>query len=172
MAFTYGSARIRASAARGRLTLTPANVRQVRADAFWSTYGTKGNAAVVAIIDPGVDSNHPALAGRVIGGYDFVNKDNDPMDDHFHGTHVAGIVAGNSGDFVGVAPEASLIAFKVLNASGSGRDSDVLAAIERTVDPNGDGDMSDRVDVANLSLGGSGGPGHPASMAVDNASAL
>src|ERR1043166_1443265 len=150
----------------------PANVKQVRADAFWSTYGTKGKGVVVAIIDTGVDYNHPALAGRVIGGYDFVNKDNDPMDDHFHGTHVAGIVAGNSGDFVGVAPEASLIAFKVLNASGRGRDSDVLAAIERTVDPNGDGDMSDRVDVANLSLGGSGGPGHPASMAVDNASAL
>ena len=150
----------------------PANVKQVRADAFWSTYGTKGKGVVVAIIDTGIDYNHPALAGRVIGGYDFVNKDNDPMDDHFHGTHVAGIVAGNSADLVGVAPEASLIAFKVLNASGSGRDSDVLAAVERTVDPNGDGDMSDRVDVANLSLGGSGGPDDAVSIAVDNATAL
>src|SRR5207248_7841034 len=104
--------------------------------------------------------------------YDFVNKDNDPMDDHFHGTHVAGIVAGNSSTLLGVAPEASLIAFKVLSASGSGSDSDVLAAVERTVDPNGDGDTSDRVDVANLSLGGSGGPDDPLSAAVDNASAL
>src|SRR6266542_308035 len=134
----------------------PANIKQVKADEFWSMFGTKGAGVVIAIIDTGIDYTHPAVAGRVIGGYDFVNKDNDPMDDHFHGTHVAGIAAGNSDTLVGVAPEASLIAVKVLNASGSGSESDVLAAIERTVDPNGDGNMSDRVDVANLSLGGGG----------------
>jgi subtilisin family serine protease len=150
----------------------PANIKQVRADAFWSAYSTKGKGIVVAIIDTGIDYNHPALAGRVLGGYDFVNHDNDPMDDHFHGTHVAGIVAGNSPQLLGVAPEASLIAFKVLNASGSGSDSTVLAGIERTVDPNGDGDTSDHVDVANLSLGGGGGPDDPLSVAVDNATAL
>src|SRR6184192_1128628 len=139
----------------------PANIKQVKADAFWAAFGTKGAGVVIAIIDTGIDYTHPAVAGRVIGGYDFVNKDNDPMDDHFHGTHVAGIAAGNSDTLVGVAPEASLIAFKVLNASGSGSESDVLAAIERTVDPNGDGNTSDRVDVANLSLGGGGSPDDP-----------
>ncbi len=149
----------------------PANIKQVKADEFWSMFGTKGAGVVIAIIDTGIDYTHPAVAGRVIGGYDFVNKDNDPRDDHFHGTHVAGIAAGNSDTLVGVAPEASLIAFKVLNASGSGSESDVLAAIERTVDPNGDGNMSDRVDVANLSLGGGGSPDDPLCIAVDNATA-
>src|SRR6266513_1388389 len=67
----------------------PANVKQIKADAFWSAFGTKGAGVVIAIIDTGIDYTHPAVAGRVIGGYDFVNKDNDPMDDHFHGTHGA-----------------------------------------------------------------------------------
>ncbi|HKS26060.1 MAG TPA: S8 family serine peptidase [Thermoanaerobaculia bacterium] len=150
----------------------PANVKQVKADQFWTAYGTRGAGVVIAIIDTGVDYTHPAIAGHFAGGYDFVNKDNDPMDDHFHGTHVAGIAAGNSGALQGVAPEATLMAFKVLNSSGSGFDSDILAAIERTVDPNGDGNTSDHVDVANLSLGGGGGPDDPLSIAVDNASAL
>jgi subtilisin family serine protease len=150
----------------------PVNVKQVKADEFWSTYGTRGAGVVIAIIDTGVDYTHPAIAGHFGGGYDFVNKDNDPMDDHFHGTHVAGIAAGNTDALQGVAPEATLIAFKVLGATGSGSDADVLAGIERTVDPNGDGDTRDRVDVANLSLGGGGGPDDPLSVAVDNASAL
>jgi subtilisin family serine protease len=150
----------------------PANVKQVRADEFWSTYGTRGAGVVIAVIDTGIDYTHPAIAGHFAGGYDFVNNDADPMDDHFHGTHVAGIAAGNSDSLQGVAPEATLMAFKVLGATGSGSDSDVLAGIERTVDPNGDGDTRDHVDVANLSLGGGGGPDDPLSIAVDNASAL
>lgn len=150
----------------------PANVKQVRADEFWTSFETRGAGVVIAIIDTGVDYTHPAIAGHFAGGYDFVNKDSDPMDDHFHGTHVAGIAAGNSDALQGVAPEATLIAFKVLGSNGSGSDSDVLAGIERTVDPNGDGDTRDHVDVANLSLGGGGGPDDPLSIAVDNASAL
>jgi len=153
------------------------NIKKINADQLWAQSGTRGAGVVIAIIDTGIDYRHPALGGgfgpgfRVIGGYDFVNKDNDPMDDHFHGTHVAGIAAGRSSDLIGVAPEASLIAFKVLGSTGSGKESDVLAAIERTVDPNGDGDTRDRVDVANLSLGGSGSPDDPQSIAIDNATA-
>jgi len=153
------------------------NITKIKADQLWAQYGTRGAGVVIAIIDTGIDYRHPSLGGgfgpgyRVIGGYDFVNKDNDPMDDHFHGTHVAGIAAARSADLVGVAPEASLIAFKVLGANGSGSESNVLAAIERTVDPNGDGDTRDRVDVANLSLGGSGNPDDPQSIAIDNATA-
>ncbi|HEV2719513.1 MAG TPA: S8 family serine peptidase, partial [Thermoanaerobaculia bacterium] len=111
----------------------PVNVKQIKADAFWAQFGTRGAGIVVAIIDTGIDYTHPALAGRVLGGYDFVNKDDDPMDDNLHGTHVAGIVAGRSDVLLGVAPEASLIAYKVLGASGSGKQSDVLAAVERSV---------------------------------------
>src|SRR5688572_16785493 len=56
-----------------------------------------GRGIVVAVVDTGIDRNHPALAGKVIGGYDFANGDADPMDDHRHGTHVAGIIAASGG---------------------------------------------------------------------------
>ncbi|MCK5234119.1 MAG: S8 family serine peptidase, partial [Candidatus Aenigmarchaeota archaeon] len=97
---------------------------------------------------------------KVIGGYDFVNDDNDPMDDNGHGTHVAGTAAGN-GSLKGVAPDAKLLAYKVLDAYGSGSSSDVIAGIEQAV--------NDSADVISLSLGSSGNPDDPASVAVDNA---
>ncbi|MCK4555190.1 MAG: S8 family serine peptidase, partial [Candidatus Aenigmarchaeota archaeon] len=97
---------------------------------------------------------------KVIGGYDFVNDDNDPMDDHGHGTHVAATAAGN-GSLKGVAPGARLLAYKVLNAYGSGSTSGVIAGIERAV--------NDSADIISMSLGSSGNPDDPASVAVDNA---
>jgi subtilisin family serine protease len=154
-----------------------ANITVVNAPKVWSTLGNRGKGVTVAIIDTGIDYNHPALGGgfgpgfKVIGGWDFVNNDADPMDDAGHGTHVAGIVAGQSNEITGVAPEASLMAFKVLGANGSGSESNVIAAIERAADPNHDGNTSDHVDVANLSLGGSGNPDDPGSTAIDNATA-
>jgi subtilisin family serine protease len=128
-----------------------------------------GDGIVVAVIDTGIDGTHPALAGKVIGGYDFVNDDTNPMDDHRHGTHVAGIIAAQSGEMTGIAPGVRLLAYKVLNHEGRGLTSDVIAALERALDPNGDGDSSDRADVANLSLGDRGRPDDPLSRAVDNA---
>jgi subtilisin family serine protease len=128
-----------------------------------------GNGIVVAVIDTGIDGTHPALAGKVIGGYDFVNDDADPMDDHRHGTHVAGIIAAESAEVTGVATGVKLLAYKVLGANGSGSSSDIIAAIERALDPNNDGNPSDHADVVNLSLGGSGRPDDPLSRAVDNA---
>lgn len=129
----------------------------------------RGDGVVVAVIDTGIDGTHPALAGKVIGGYDFVDDDGDPMDDHGHGTHVAGIIAAESAQMTGVAPGVRLLAYKVLNAEGRGTTSGVIAAIERALDPNGDGDPSDRADVANLSLGDRGRPDDPLSRAVDRA---
>ncbi len=128
-----------------------------------------GNGVVVAVIDTGIDGTHPALAGKVLGGYDFVNNDHDPMDDHGHGTHVAGIIAAQSDEVTGVAPGVHLLAYKVLNAEGRGTTSGVIAAIERALDPNGDGNTSDHADIANLSLGDRGRPDDPLSRAVDNA---
>ncbi len=61
---------------------------------------TTGSAdVIVAVIDTGVDYTHPDLAGNCMAGYDYRNNDPDPMDDHFHGTHVAGIIGamGNNG---------------------------------------------------------------------------
>jgi subtilisin family serine protease len=156
---------------------TPVNVSLIRADRVWTDLGTKGKGVVVAIIDTGIDYRHPALGGclgpgcRVLGGHDFVNDDDDPLDDHFHGTHVAGIVGGNSEDLIGVAPEVSFLGYKVLNSKGSGSESDVIAAIERAIDPNGDGDLRDHADVVNLSLGGYGNADDAASTAIDNATA-
>ncbi|MGE5679703.1 MAG: S8 family serine peptidase [Bacillota bacterium] len=147
----------------------------IGADSLWLKYNDKGDSVVVGIIDTGIDYLHPALGGglgkgfKVIGGYDVVNKDNDPMDDMGHGTHVAGIVAGNCDSIKGIAPNALLMGFKVLNSSGMGYESDIIAGIERAVDPNDDDDYSDKVDIANMSLGGSGTPADAECTAVNNA---
>ncbi|MEA2164866.1 MAG: hypothetical protein QOK37_2993 [Thermoanaerobaculia bacterium] len=154
-----------------------ANITIIGADKVWSTLGSRGKGVTVAIIDTGIDYMHPALGGgfgpgfKVIGGWDFVNNDADPFDDAGHGTHVAGIVAGDSATITGVAPDVNLVAYKVLGANGGGTDSNVIAAIERAADPNSDGNTSDHVDVANLSLGGGGNPDDPPSVAIDNATA-
>jgi subtilisin family serine protease len=133
-----------------------------------------GEGMKIAIVDTGIDYTHPDLGGcfgpgcKVEGGYDFVNNDNDPIDDQGHGTHCAGIAAGD-GALKGVAPKAKLYAYKVLDDGGSGSFSEVISGIERAVDPNDDGNFSDKVDVISLSLGGGGDPDDPVSKAIDNA---
>ena len=119
----------------------------------------KGTGVKVAIIDTGIDYTHTDLANNFdanVKGYDFVNSDSDPMDDNGHGTHVAGVVAAEDNDFgvVGVAPEAELYALKALDETGSGYVSDVVAAIMWATDPNNDGNTDDRMDVINMSFGG------------------
>jgi subtilisin family serine protease len=115
----------------------------------------KGTDIKVAIIDTGIDYTHPDLDANYVDGYDFVNGDDDPMDDHGHGTHVAGIIAAEDNGFgvVGVAPEAKLYALKVLDSDGSGYVSEVIFAIQWASDPDGDGSASDRLDIINMSLG-------------------
>jgi len=121
--------------------------------------GNKGAGIKVAIIDSGVDYTHEDLDANfdiALLGYDFVNSDDDPMDDDGHGTHVAGIIAAedNGEGVVGVAPEAELYALKALDATGSGYVSDVILAIQWATDPDGDGSAGDRLDIINMSLGG------------------
>ncbi|MGW3808493.1 S8 family serine peptidase [Micromonospora sp. NPDC005113] len=117
----------------------------------------RGTGVTVAVIDSGIDYTHPALGEgfgdgfKVVGGYDFVNDDADPMDDYGHGTHVAGIVAGD-GEVTGVAPGAQLLAYKALDRFGNGQASDIIAAIEAAVDPRN----PHRADVVNMSLSGLG----------------
>lgn len=127
--------------------------------------GNKGANIKVAIIDTGIDYNHPDLAANYAGGRDFVNNDTNPMDDNGHGTHVAGTVAArdNGVGVVGAAPEAKLYALKVLNASGSGSFSNVIAALQWARD-NG-------MQVTNNSYGSKSDPGTIVRQAFDNAGA-
>ena len=140
---------------------------------MWAQYGVTGLGVRVAIVDTGVAYTHPDLGGclgaacKVIRGYDFVNDDSNPQDDHGHGTHVAGIVAAN-GVVRGIAPDARLLAYKVLNANGDGFSSTVIAGIDAAVDPDGNPATNDGAHVINLSLGGYGDPDDPMSQAVDN----
>ncbi|HYO78443.1 MAG TPA: S8 family serine peptidase, partial [Thermoanaerobaculia bacterium] len=154
------------------------SVAQIRAKDVWTVRGTRGKGVVVAVIDTGVDYTHPALGGgfgaghKVIGGYDFINDDADPKDDHGHGTHVAGIIAASGGDaLTGVAPEASILAYKVLSAEGYGSEVTVIAAVERSVDPDQNNDTSDHADIVNMSLGASALDDDPVVRAVENATA-
>ena len=100
----------------------------------------KGNGVTVCIVDTGIDKTHPDLQANIVGGKNFVAKGAsvDPTkwnDDNGHGTHVAGTIAAvdNSIGVVGVAPQASLLAAKVLNRQGSGYLSDVIAGIDYCV---------------------------------------
>lgn len=142
--------------------LTIDSVPSTGAPAAWEEKDADGTALrgegmTVAVIDTGVDYGIADLGGgfgeghKVVGGYDFVAGDDDPMDEHYHGTHVAGIVAGTGAETTtGVAPDASITAWRVLDANGSGMMSDVLAGFEAAVDPTG----AHPADVVNMSLGG------------------
>lgn len=150
------------------------SVPLIGAPQMWNDYGATGQGIRVAILDTGIDYTHPDLGHgfgpgqKVIGGYDFVNNDADPMDDHGHGTHVAGIVAAN-GTLKGVAPGAQLLAYKVLGADATGLTSGILAALERAADPDQNPLTDDKVHVVNMSLGGPGDADDPLSQAVDTA---
>ncbi len=110
---------------------------------------TTGSSGVtIAVVDTGVDYNHPDLKDKCVAGYNFVDRSSDPMDDHGHGTHVAGIAAAvgnNSTGVAGVDWKARVLPVKVLNAQGAGYDSDVAEGIRYAADHG--------AKVINLSLG-------------------
>lgn len=154
-----------------RRALLDKSVPLTGANRVWSDLGVTGKGVVVAVIDSGIDYRHADLGGclgpecRVKAGYNFVNKAQatNPSDDNGHGTHVAGIIAAN-GIMKGVAPDAKLLAVKVLDKDGAGLTSNIIAGIEWAV--------AHGADVLNLSLGGPGSPDSPDSKAADNAADL
>jgi len=108
------------------------------------------SGVTVAVIDTGVDYNHPDLTGKVTKGYDYVNADSDPMDDMGHGTHVAGIIAAkanNNYGIAGVSWNAKILAIKVLDSNGYGSDYDVNLGIYAAAN-------NSSVKVINMSMGG------------------
>lgn len=111
---------------------------------------SSSGGVTVAVIDTGVDYTHPDLLKKVTKGKDFANADSDPMDDHGHGTHVAGIIAANANNgygIVGVSWNAKILAIKALDSNGFGNDFDIALAIYSAAS-NGS------VKVINMSLGG------------------
>ncbi len=138
----------------------------VEAKKLWDQ-GIDGTGVIVAILDSGIDKNHPDLAGKVVGEKNFV-EDEETTDDLLgHGTMVAGIIAGSGaasgGKYKGVAPGASLLNARVIDSSGNGQVSDIIAGIEWALDND--------ADIISLSLAGLnlGETNPPVTMAADNA---
>ncbi len=128
--------------------------------------GAEGQGITVAVVDTGVDGQHPDLKGKLKASADFTEEGY--FDGNGHGTHVGGTICGTgaaSGMYIGVAPKANLIAAKVLDSSGSGTFSGVIAGIEWATEQ--------KPHVMNLSLGanvqGSCDGTDPVCMAVDAA---
>ncbi|MFZ3137891.1 MAG: S8 family serine peptidase [Thermodesulfovibrionales bacterium] len=96
-------------------------------------------SVIVAVIDSGIDSNHPDIAANLIAGYDFVENDNIPNDLNGHGTHVTGIigaVGNNATGITGVSWSVKIMPLKVLDQNGEGYISDIVDAIDYAVSNN------------------------------------
>lgn len=136
---------------------TTYNVSKVKADLVWEL-GYTGEGVVVGVIDSGINYYHTDLQGNMwehpdypYHGYNYIDNNNNPLDDNGHGTHCAGTVAGNgaSGSQTGVAPDAKVMAIKVLDNEGYGTLSTISNGIQFAVE-NG-------AHILSMSLGFSGG---------------
>ncbi len=133
-------------------TWGPADIQATEA---WNYLGKKGDGVIVAVIDSGVDINHPLLKNQIwtnsmeamglmgidddgdgyvddIHGWNFADNSSDVFDDSNHGTHVAGIIGGSAGanNFTGVAPNVQILPLKFINAQGDGSVSDAIKSMK------------------------------------------
>ncbi|MFI7386318.1 S8 family peptidase [Streptomyces sp. NPDC049813] len=111
-------------------------------------HDAKGDDTVIAVVDSGVDLDHPDLKDRLVRGYDVVDGDRTPQDGYGHGTHVAGIAAADTDNGTGIAggaPGAKIMPVRVLGQDGSGTNADITRGIVWAADHG--------ADVINLSLG-------------------
>lgn len=111
-------------------------VTQIKAEQAWDIT-TGSDSIVITILDTGTANDHPDLDGKVIDGYDFINNDNNPYDDHGHGTYTAGIaaaVSNNGTGVVGISWGAKIMPVKVLSSEGSGSEAGIAEGIRWAVD--------------------------------------
>jgi len=111
--------------------------------------GINGDGVKIAVIDTGVDFNHPDLfgwgpEGKVVGGYNFIQEGELPMDNNGHGTQVAGVIAAD-GQVKGIAPKAKILAYKVSEDGNEVSSNLIIKAIEKAIE--------DKADIINISLG-------------------
>jgi serine protease AprX len=132
-------------------TMLDVSVPLLRTPQMWDL-GFEGEGVKVAVVDTGIDAEHPDLEGRIIIAQDFTGTSPEAKDGNGHGTHVASTIAGSGaasgGKYIGVAPDAQLLVAKVLRDDGGGMTSQVMAGVDWAVQQG--------AHVINLSLGADG----------------
>jgi len=126
------------------------HLKRIQADLAWD-FHTGTSAATIAIVDTGVDIQHPDLSGKIVAGYDFVNNDTNADDDQGHGTHCAGIATatGNNGlNGTGVSWGARIMPVKVLSSTGSGTTANIIKGVDFA--------KNNGAHIISMSLGGGG----------------
>ena len=166
-----GSARAPTGVARiwldgKRRLLLDHSAAQIGAPAAWAA-GWTGAGVTIAVLDTGIDADHPDFAGRIAGAQSFIDGVPEAVDDDGHGTHVASIAAGSGagggGQFRGIAPDATLLVGKVCAPFGC-PESSILAGMEWAAESG--------AAVVNLSLGGVDSPGDdPLEQAINELTA-
>lgn len=129
-----------------------AKAKEAWAPHYGKADGSKGDRAVVGVIDTGIEFGHPDLIGAVIGEYNAITDSTHTLsgqDDNGHGTFVSGIIAARANKYgcVGIAPEAELFAIKVLDKDGRGWTSDIIKGLLFAA-------KHPKIDLVNMSLGG------------------
>lgn len=138
--------------------------QNIKANLAWDKVTHAQRAGVtIAVLDTGINANHEDLQASIVPGYNFIDNNNNPVDGHGHGTHVAGIAAAitnNGKGIAGVAGGAKIMPVKVMNDSGSGDYASIINGIKYAADHG--------AQVISMSLGG---PGYSQAMqdAIDYA---
>lgn len=122
---------------------------KVQMDSVWGRAPGPATRTIVAVLDSGINFDHPEFAGKTVAGYDFINNDDDPADDSGHGSWVSGIYAARTGNNSGIAAgcwNCKIMPVKILDNAGNGTLSSLLQGVQYAIDNN--------ANVINLSLGG------------------
>ncbi len=170
---TPGVVRIEENAAIGLHDATAND--DIGATSARTGFTVTGDGVTICVLDTGINPNHSLFDSKGLTAVefeDFVNGQSQPYDDHWHGSHVAGIAAGDgtgdgfADDAIGVAPDAALKVGKVVDSNGSGSDAQIIDGVEwcaGSTEPN-----NADVDVISMSLGGPSTDGSdPVSLAVN-----